>query len=220
MKAEDVDTIFQPFRQVSDMARRMAGTGLGLTISQHLVRCMGGDLHVASRFGEGSTFWFELEGVAQPQTPEPGVASVPPVVTGYDGPRRTVLVVDDVATNRAMLTDWLNSLGFRTLEAANGTEALAAVAAGPDLFIMDLVMPDVDGLQAISTLRNRADGGTLPIIATSASVGKEEIQASQRAGADAFLPKPIDLQQLQNWLGTLLSLTWQSRRETSARPDH
>jgi len=220
MRAEDIDSIFEPFRQVSEMARRLAGTGLGLTISQHLVRCMGGDLRVTSRFGQGSTFWFELEGVAQPQTPAPSTLSVAPVVTGYEGPRRTVLIVDDVAINRTMLIDLLDSLGFRTLEAADGAEALAAVAAKPDLIIMDLVMPSVDGLEAISALRNSPDAGALPIIATSASVGNEAIRASQTAGANAFLPKPIDLPQLQNLLSTLLNLTWEARRETPALPEH
>jgi PAS domain S-box-containing protein len=219
VRPEDLASIFQPFRQVSDLARRAAGSGLGLAISRQLVRCMGGDLRVESSFGEGSTFWFELEGASQARTPEPDVVAEPPVVTGYLGPRRTVLVVDDIAANRAMLTDWLETLGFRTLEAANGAQALAACAQHPDLIVMDLVMPEVDGLQAISALRRKPGTGSLPIIATSASVAKEDARASQVAGADAFLPKPIDLVQLQTLLGTLLDLTWETRRQTPAPPE-
>jgi CheY-like chemotaxis protein len=129
-------------------------------------------------------------------------------VTGYEGARRTVLVVDDVAYNRAMLIEWLHSVGFDTIEAANGREALEQAARHPDLILMDLVMPELDGREAIEALRRSPETRALPIIATSASVSASGARESQAKGADGFLPKPIDLAQLQKLMGSVLKLTW------------
>jgi CheY-like chemotaxis protein len=85
---------------------------------------------------------------------------------------------------------------------------LDQVGRGPDLIIMDLVMPGVGGLETIRSLRDRPGTHTLPIIATSASVSKEDASKSRAAGADAFLAKPVDLMALQVLLGSLLSLEW------------
>src|SRR5581483_7093582 len=86
--------------------------------------------------------------------------------------------------------------------------ALEQAAKRPDLVIMDLVMPQADGLQTIRALRGRPDCNTLPIIAASASVSKEDAYRSHTAGADAFLAKPVDLTQLQELMGSLLNIEW------------
>jgi PAS domain S-box-containing protein len=208
IKKELLDSIFRPFCQVGEPHRRVGGTGLGLSISQQLVRSMGGELHVTSTFGQGTTFWFELSRVVTPQVERPKSIPASQVVTGYEGARRTVLVVDDVAYNRAMLIEWLQSVGFGTLEAANGREALEQAARHADLVLMDLVMPEVDGREAIESLRRNPETRALPIIATSASVSASGVRESHARGADAFLPKPIDLAQLQMLMGSLLKLTW------------
>lgn len=207
IRKEMIDGIFQPFTQVTEARRRIGGTGLGLTISRELVRSMGGDLRVESTFGAGSTFWFELETVPLPPARQPPFIRAQRVVCGYQGARRKVLLVDDVTENRQMLIQWLRPLGFQTLEAADGREALAKVAEHPDLIIMDLDMP-AHGLQAIRFLRQKLGSSTPPIIATSASVSKEDANRSLTAGADAFLPKPIDLMQLEALLGSLLKIDW------------
>src|SRR5581483_776460 len=108
IKKDLIGGIFQPFNQLAETDRRVGGTGLGLAISRELVRSMGGDLRVESTFGEGTTFWFELDGVALP--PAEPVAAIPTqrLVRGYRGPRRTILVVDDDADNRQMLIQWLH----------------------------------------------------------------------------------------------------------------
>src|SRR5581483_7646560 len=216
IRREMIDGIFQPFSQVAEAHRRVGGTGLGLAISRELVRSMGGDLRVESTFGEGTTFWFELDGVALP--PAEPVAAIPTqrLVRGYRGPRRTILVVDDDADNRQMLIQWLHPLGFATLEAGNGHEALEQAAKHPDLIIMDLVMPEAGGLETIRSLRHRVEFSTLPIIAASASVSKEDAYKSRTAGADAFLPKPIDLTELQALLGSLMNLDWNFAPATPA----
>lgn len=205
--ADQLETIFEPFEQVGDLRRRLGGTGLGLAISRQFVRLMGSEIRVESSVGQGSTFWFELDVQAVVE----GVATAAPqsVVTGYQGPRRKVLVVDDVAENRAVLIDMLGPLGFVMAEAVNGQEGLEqAEAVRPDLILMDVVMPKMDGLEAMRRLRELPEFKGIPIIAISASASGRDEASSLAAGANAFFPKPIDLNRLLAQIGALLKLEW------------
>jgi signal transduction histidine kinase/ActR/RegA family two-component response regulator len=191
---EDQAQLFQPFQQVGDQRRRRGGTGLGLVISRQLVRHMGGDIKVRSEPGRGSCFGFTLQlQVVQAQA----AAGPAGVVLGYEGPRKTVLVVDDVAQNRAVLTDMLRPLGFRVEEASDGEEGLAlALAVHPDIVLMDNVMPVLDGLEAIRRLRRLAPIAGVPVISISASVGDDGERRALAAGANSFLTKPFRAEQL------------------------
>jgi len=200
--------LFQPFEQVSEMRRREGGTGLGLAISRQLVRLMGSDIRVRSQVGQGSVFSFDIE---VPWTDDH--AAVAPRQRGapiaYQGARKTVLVVDDVAQNRAMLVDALDPLGFEVSTASDGAECLDAVrAARPDLIIMDLTMPVMDGWEATRRIRLMPALADVPIIATSASVSQEVGMRSRDAGADAFLPKPLGQDELLAVMGRLMQLAW------------
>ena len=198
--------IFQPFEQVGEAQRRLGGAGLGLAISRQLVRLMGGEVQVESRIGEGSTFWFELE---LPVATVEAARRTERVVTGYVGPRKKVLVVDDVPENRAVLVDLLGQLGFNMIEAVNGSEGLEkAETTQPDLILMDVVMPELDGTEAIRHLRRLPGLSDVPIITVSASGSGADEEKSLSAGANAFLAKPIDLARLLTQIGTLLSLDW------------
>jgi len=205
---EELERVFRPFEQVGELDRRAGGTGLGLAISRELVRLMGSDIQVRSRPGEGSCFWFELT-LALSAVP---IAPSEPTqrVVGYEGPRRSVLVVDDAPVNRAMVCDLLGALGFEVAQAANGQQGLdRAQALRPDLIVMDNVMPVMDGITATRQLR-RIDGlRAVPVIAASASASPEDSNASLAAGADVFLAKPIDQMQLLHHIGRLLRLRWQ-----------
>lgn len=117
IRRDHLERIFEPFRQVGEASRSAGGTGLGLTISKRLVECMGGQLHADSRLGEGSTF--ELQ-VSVPEEISEPASTVPTILIGYEGPRRKVLVVDDVPESRRLLLDWLRPLGFDTAEAVLG----------------------------------------------------------------------------------------------------
>src|SRR5689334_8952445 len=168
---------------------------------------MGGDIQVTSVVGQGSTFWFEL---AVPvldallRTPSAGQ-----VVTGYAGRRRSVLVIDDIATNRALLIELLTRLGFTVYEATNGQEGLEqAQAHNPDLILMDRSMPVLDGLEATRRIRQLPALQQTPIIAVSASVAGPDRAASLMVGADAFVPKPIHQHELLEQIGRLLQLEW------------
>src|SRR5581483_1896736 len=208
IRRDHLERIFEPFRQVGDPSRSVGGTGLGLTISRRLVECMGGELHADSRLGEGSTFWFELQVSELEELGKPAPA-VPIVPIGYEGPRRKILVVDDVVESRSLLLDWLRPLGFETAEAADGIQGLAlAQEFRPDLVLMDLAMPRMGGLQAIESLRKRSELRQVPVIAISASISAPEAHKSLAAGANAFVPKPIDFEQLQRVVADVLQITW------------
>ena len=199
--------IFRPFEQVSDNRHWLGGTGLGLTISQQLSRLMGGEIHVASRRGAGSSFSFELNAPAV----VPHAAVVPPerFIGGYKGARKTVLVVDDVAENRAVAVDLLSQLGFDMAVAGNGLEALEKVKSlRPALVLMDVVMPGMDGLEAIRRLRQMPEFRDLPVVAVSAGASGSDAAQSLAAGANAFLPKPIDFNRLLSKVAALLNIEW------------
>jgi signal transduction histidine kinase/ActR/RegA family two-component response regulator len=213
---DQLDRIFQPFEQVGDFRLRQGGTGLGLAISRQYVRLMGGDLTVESLPGHGSTFWFELEA---PEAETEGAAPPDRVVNGYAGSRRIVLVVDDVEANRAVVSDMLTPLGFEVAEAADGREGVEKAAAlRPDLILMDVVMPEMGGLEAIRHLRQLPACRNVPIIAVSASASGKDAATSLAAGATAFLPKPLDLNKLLAHMGTHLDLDWTYRLPGPERP--
>jgi PAS domain S-box-containing protein len=202
-----LDTIFEPFEQVGEKQRRSGGTGLGLAISRRFMRLMGSEIQVDSRVGEGSNFWLELDVPVASTGMAP--SSIDTITTGYTGPRKTVLIVDDLPQNRAIAQDMLKPLGFVTAEAKNGREALGKVQAlRPDLILMDMVMPEMDGLEATRRLRQLPGLETIPVIAVSASASGTDEASSLAAGANAFLAKPINLGRLLSQIGSLLNLAW------------
>ena len=199
--------LFHPFEQVGGAGRGESGAGLGLAISRQLVRLMGGDIQVASEPGRGSIFSFELdlpaawgEACAVPRAGEP---------VGYEGRTRSVLIVDDVAPNRAMLNVALTMLGFEVLEAATGQEGVELAAEQlPDLVIMDLAMTPMDGFEATRIIRSTPGVVDVPVIATSASATADMEARSRSVGANAFIPKPIEQAALLKTIGALLGLRW------------
>src|SRR5471032_382505 len=213
------ELIFEPFEQTGAEQRHRGGAGLGLGISRQLMRSMGSDILVESRKGEGSTFWFDLEAEPAPSVSAESHASW--VVTGYAGARRSVLVIDDVATNRAVVVDMLGQIGFDMIEAASGQEALdKAQVKRPSLILTDIVMHEMDGLETMRRLRLLPDFAGVPIIAISASPTGGDEMRSLSAGADAFVAKPIHLDTLLMKIAALLSLTWtyESLGEPLAQP--
>jgi len=213
IRAEDMENIFQPFEQVGSHDRRIGGTGLGLAISRQLVRLMGGELHVDSQANAGSVFWFDLTLAVL----EPGAMASPRPqrrVAGYSGERRRILIVDDVAGNRTMLVDLLKPLGFDVCEAGDGEEALARLFEQPaSLVLMDMAMPVMDGLEATRRIRDNPQWQHIPIIGVSANASDTDVRSCLGAGADAFLPKPIDPRALLEQVGEQLRLSWLVEQE-------
>ena len=207
MSERELARAFQPFEQAADARRREGGTGLGLAISRQLVHLMGGDIRVRSWVGQGSVFSFEIDTAAAPTAESvPQVRGMP---IGYLGPRRRILIADDVTENRALWVALLTALDFQITEVENGWQALQEVSrARPDLALIDLAMPILDGWETIRSLRRAPESADLPIVATSASATPEVAASSRAAGANAFVGKPIQEAALLEVLGELLQLEW------------
>jgi PAS domain S-box-containing protein len=220
IEADDLQRVFQPFEQVGSYARRAEGTGLGLTITQKLIALMGGELSVESELGQGSRFSFELVVPSYLQTQVPSILASNQNVIGYEGRRRTILVVDDRSYNRAVVLGLLEALGFHLIEATNGAEGIEkSLQHKPDLILADLVMPVMDGFEMTRRLRKLEAFQATPIIASSASVFEFDQQRSQEAGYDDFLPKPIEAEDLLNKLAHFLDLVWIREREPAQPAD-
>jgi signal transduction histidine kinase/CheY-like chemotaxis protein len=215
---EQLPGLFQPFEQAGEALPRLGGTGLGLAISQQLVGMMGGRIKVDSAPGRGSQFCFDLDlPVVVAEVPADKVAASNRVITGYRGPRRMLLIVDDVAVNRDTLVDFLSPLGFELHQADNGEAALEqARALRPDLVVMDSVMPVMDGLEATRRLRTEPALRDVPVIALSASAMAADEEEALSCGANVFLSKPVDLDTLLAEIGKLLHLEWTGGEGESA----
>jgi signal transduction histidine kinase len=203
--AQDLKRIFEPFERGTDLAARaLPGLGLGLTITKLLAELMGGEVTVASEPGRGSTFTVRLmlSAVAHPVAVRPARS-----VRGYAGPRRTVLVVDDDADHRALMRELLEPIGFTVLAAPDGPSALMLAAElQPDLFLLDIAMPGMDGWALAAALR--AGHREAAIVMLSANIGELHPPGGERAFHDDTLGKPFDLAQLLDRLQALLKLEW------------
>ena len=209
--ADQLKRLFRPFEQAGGVQRRFGGAGLGLAICRQLVGLMGCDIQVESREGEGSRFTFDIALPLAVQG-QPATATGAEDITGYEGPRRRVLVVDDLAGNRVPLVQVLGQLGFEVIEAANGAEALDRISAHrPDLVLMDSVMPVMDGAEATRRLRRDARWSHLPVITVSANASEADRADSLAAGADGFIAKPVDFSRLLAEMARLLQLAWTRR---------
>ena len=216
MTPEQVGKIFLPFEQVGDTKKRLEGTGLGLAISRQLVELMGSKIIVTSEIGKGSTFGFEIALPVVDVKAQEDVQTMQQV-TGYQGERKTVLVVDDKSDNRVILANMLERIGFKVVEANNGQEAVTkAKEVKPEVILMDLVMPIMTGFEAVQSLRQLPEFKDTLIIANSASVFETDQEKSRWIGCDEFLPKPIEEAQLVNLLVKRLKLKWVY--ETVAEP--
>ncbi|MFV3075584.1 ATP-binding protein [Niveispirillum fermenti] len=219
--ADKLEQIFNVFNQADNsISRRFGGTGLGLAIARSLTDMLGGVLTVDSGPEQGSEFSLCLPLVAltvqQPDTPprmmEPAAmtSTMVPVADLYGaglGERPVILLVEDDEMNRLVTTELLVRYGAEVMQAANGAEALSIVRRRPvDAVVMDLSMPEMDGLETARRLRSLpGSGGRVPIVALSANLTADIRQQCRDAGIQAFLPKPFRLEDVGAALSSVLS---------------
>ncbi|NLN06877.1 MAG: response regulator [Firmicutes bacterium] len=198
--------LFQSFSQVdSSTTRKFGGTGLGLVISKQLVEKMGGSIWAHSEPGMGSTFAFSLPFLPAEKSVLPKEQE--PVKLFKVSRPRTILVVEDDRVNQEVLARLLKERGHRVDVADNGLEALAMHAANAyDLILMDIQMPQMDGIEAAARIRERERGGRhTPIVALTAFALQGDRERFLSLGMDEYLPKPIRMEELYAMVDRVLS---------------
>lgn len=210
ISAEELKSIFEPFRQAGNGKGGSAGTGLGLAICRSMVELMGGRLEVESKEGEGSRFFFDLPlDVLAVAAGQNRAAPDGRKVVGYEGPRRRILVVDDVPLNRSVVVEMLEPLGFDVSEADGGAECLRLFQKQSfDLVLMDLRMTPMDGAETLKRLRNTERGRAARVVSFSASTFNFQREEAIAMGCDDHLAKPFKERELHSILERLLRLEW------------
>ncbi len=206
ISAEAMGRLFTPFEQ-ADMsnARRYGGTGLGLAITRHLARKMGGEAGVHSVVGAGSLFWFTV--CLQPAAPQPAAQvlvarEAPPLgaLAPCDAERllrerhagRRVLLAEDDPVNQMVAWSLLQAAGLEVDMVGDGAEALRRASLRHyDLILLDMEMPEIDGLEAARAIRRQTAHALTPILALTGNAFEADREACMEAGMDDFLPKPV-----------------------------
>ena len=204
---EKQQLIFRQFEQAdnSENARKQ-GTGLGLAISRRIVRMMDSDIKLESEPGKGSSFSFSVK--LQPVSGEKTTVTSQPEEISFPGKR--ILVVEDNELNMEIICTILENYGIETEQAVNGKEAVRrmeeSVPGYYDMIFMDIMMPEMDGLEATRTIRNldREDCKKIPIYAMSANAFDEDVKRSLASGMNGHLSKPVNLQVLEKTLQKVL----------------
>ena len=212
--AQQLETIFQPFEQVGDRQKQREGTGLGLAISRQIVQLMGSELYASSEVGAGSKFWFEIAVPVMEEESTMLFGQGGLAIVGYRGKPRHIAIADDSWENRSVLARLLEPLGFQVTMAENGREALEQMEKNvPDLAIVDLIMPVMDGYELLAAMQGSDILQDVVVIASSANVFSWEQEKAMGAGATAFLPKPLQVQQLLDLVQQNLQLEWTYQNE-------
>lgn len=206
IKKEDLEKVFKPFEQVDDEFKQK-GTGLGLSITKELVTLMGGDIYVKSQINKGTQFFFSIEyELSQDKVKKADILEFEsnPIIKNKN---KTILVVDDIKVNRDLICKILEQYKFKTYEASSGKEALELISKYDiDLVCMDILMKDLNGLETMKIIREQLNLD-LPIIAISANVYEEDKAQALACGANDFISKPIDENELISKISKYLNLS-------------
>ena len=199
---DKLDQVFGKFERVEGRAGRAGGSGLGLSISRHLARMMGGDVTVSSELGKGSVFTVKMILEPSDQLPAAEAAVADGSRGSYD---MDVLVVEDNPVNQLVIQGYLQTLGFSVETADDGHSALERIRDQAfDLVFMDVRLPVMDGLETTRQIRADEDEGRhLPIVALTANAFAEDREACLEAGMDLHLRKPMQLEDLLGAIETL-----------------
>jgi len=202
--------LFSAFERLGAEAGRVEGTGLGLALSRGLVRAMGGDIGVHSQPGQGSTFWVQLRPAeARPDTVAALPLPAPPDSHGVTDPARlpVVLYIEDNPVNLLLMESMFERLpGLRLRTASDPAQGLAeATASPPDLLLLDIQLPGMDGFALLQHLRDHPRTRDVPVIAVSADAMPATVHRGQAAGFSDYLTKPVELDRLAAAMRAALS---------------
>ena len=204
--SDELERIFQPFVRGS-RNQQIGGTGLGLTISKLLVELMGGELAISSRVDQGTRVRMRLF-LPEMNSDEASALQSPKLPVGYCGKRRTLLVVDNEPVDRQLLADFLEPLGFTVHQADSGEECIRIYPSlKPDLIILDLAMPGMDGWETCHVIRN-VQGSKVPLAILSANAFDRRLENNVGIGPEEFFTKPLDFFAFIGWLGPFLGVEW------------
>ena len=207
---EELQYVFDPFEQTA-VGRHKGGTGLGMSISRRYARMMHGNLFVKSTSAEGTVFRFEC--LTRPSTekefiPSQSDTGFKQLVPGQRAWR--ILVVDDLQTNRMLLVEILSAAGFETREADSGLTALEALTEWkPNLILMDMMMPEMDGREATRRIKALPPHKIVPVVMVTASAMEEQRREALQSGADDFIRKPFKEREVFDVIGRLLDVKYQ-----------
>lgn len=205
----EIARVFEPFEQTKSGIAARTGTGLGVSISREYARLMGGDLQVESSVGIGTTFTLELPFAIAAASDVGPVDGNEGHVVGLDPNHRppSILIVDDEADNRALLSELLTGVGIGVVEARDGQEAVARILSSrPDLVFMDVKMPVMSGVEATRRIREDERGKDVPIVLLSASVFRDDRKSVLDSGGSEFIAKPFREAQIWSALERHLGL--------------
>jgi CheY-like chemotaxis protein/anti-sigma regulatory factor (Ser/Thr protein kinase) len=220
---KDIAGLFQRFEQTESGQKTRTGTGLGLAISRGFARLMGGDITVSSQEGKGSIFHVEIglsagdvAGVAKKAADSRRVVGIEP-----GQPKYRVLIVDDNKENRDLLTQALGPVGFELRQANDGAEALREFQAWqPDVILMDLRMPVIDGREATRRIKSSPKGKETSVIVLTASSFEDGRKDMIAAGADGYIRKPFRESELFENLARCLSVKYVYAEEAAGSLPH
>lgn len=218
--ADDIHRLFNPFEQLdATTTRRFGGTGLGLAIARHLAELMGGEVGVSSTPGIGSTFWISAR-LAVPEREPVDAAQTAFSLAAGNRLYGCVLLVEDEAINREIGCNILEAAGLQVITADNGLEAIERFQENAaDLILMDIRMPQLDGLEATRRIRALPGGTTIPIVALTANAYLEDKTRCLEAGMNDFLAKPVEPEALYAILDKyLVSISDDKPAETMPSP--
>jgi CheY-like chemotaxis protein len=206
---DELERIFESFVQAGEIDQHRGGTGLGLAISRQYTLMMNGELTVQSRVGQGSVFRLEIPLIEAETFLQERVISSSRRIVGIAGEQHNirVLVVDDIPSNRDVLSRLLRPAGFTIRVASNGKETLELFESwSPHLVLMDIRMPIMGGLAAIQTIKEKSGSRTTPVIGLSASAFDADRKMVLDSGADDFIAKPIQESELWEKIAQLLKV--------------
>ena len=215
----ELDKLFKNFEQTTSGIKQGTGTGLGLALSRELAILMGGNITVTSEVGKGSVFTFHVE--IKPGTANEAETKINKRIIGIEKSQKAyrILVVDDKAENLQVAVNFLRLAGFETNEAVNGEEAILKFDEwNPDLILMDLRMPVMDGYEATNRIKSTDKGKQIPIVALTASLFEDENNKLESLGLQGYIRKPFTENELFGTIGKVLGITYLHEEKTPLIP--